>query len=474
MVHDLIIPVENLVRELDAKLVLAMLAARRGFTSFIGARLEIDFRIARFQRSIYLSKSMTQRSLRMFRIMSLLGHHITAWDEEALVHPPEEVYFSRRMSPHSIRYVSDLFAWGEENAQLWRRYPHLPEDIKIHLTGNPRGDMLRPELRGTFAREADELRQEHGRFILINTNFSFVNPFFPEQGLLRQDKVGADGKPEYGRAAIGMERSFVERLHRHKNEIFTSFRQMIPALYRAFPDTTIIIRPHPVENPEVYKDIASACPGMKVINKGNVIPWLLASVAVIHNGCTTGVEAYMLEVPAISYQAAGDRELDNTFYRLPNMLSHQCFSLDELIEMLKAIEAGKTGAASGEERHRLMAYHLASQDGPLACELILDRLEAIDTALASRPLPSLASRLKGTFLATRRRVKKRIKALKPNSKYRPKFQRYRFPEISLAELEARMQRLGSSLHLSPMPEAKQVHRFIFKISPAGRGKISRT
>jgi surface carbohydrate biosynthesis protein len=76
----LIIPVENQVRELDPKLLLAYVAAKRGFSSILGFRREIH--------GIYLSKSMTAASDLMFQIMRKLGHEIVAWDEEALVHLP--------------------------------------------------------------------------------------------------------------------------------------------------------------------------------------------------------------------------------------------------------------------------------------------------------------------------------------------------------------------------------------------------
>ena len=46
----LIIPIENQVRELDPKLLLACIAARRGFSSIIGLHREIDFRIAEHYR----------------------------------------------------------------------------------------------------------------------------------------------------------------------------------------------------------------------------------------------------------------------------------------------------------------------------------------------------------------------------------------------------------------------------------------
>ena len=142
----LIIPVENQVRELDPKLLLACIAARRGFNSVIGFRREMHFHIASFPRGIYLSKSITAASEMMFQIMSKLGHEIVAWDEEALVHLPPETYYSRRLSPSAMGHVSRFFAWGEDNAELWRQYPQLPDGAEIHVTGNPRNDLLRPEL----------------------------------------------------------------------------------------------------------------------------------------------------------------------------------------------------------------------------------------------------------------------------------------------------------------------------------------
>ena len=89
----LLMPVENQVRELDSKLLLACVAARRGFPCIIGSRREMHFHISSFPPGIYLSKSMTAASDLMFQIMRNLGHEIVAWDEEALVHLPPETYF---------------------------------------------------------------------------------------------------------------------------------------------------------------------------------------------------------------------------------------------------------------------------------------------------------------------------------------------------------------------------------------------
>lgn len=464
MAKSLIIPVENQVRELDAKLLLSLIAAERGYTSFIGARRLIDFRIASFPRSIYLSKSMTRRSRKMFRIMSDLGHRIVAWDEEALIHPPDDIYFSRRLDPISIKYVTDLFAWGEENAQLWQRYPDLPPFIRIHLTGNPRGDLLRHEMTGFFDKETRKLKEKYGDFLLINTNFSFVNPFYPEQGLFKQGKSTKKGTPQVGLAGTGMDPSFVERLYRHKTNIFKSFIEMIPWVASNFPDNTVVVRPHPVENPGCYHDMAGNFANVVVTNHGNVIPWILASQAVIHNGCTTGIEAYMLKAVAISYQAARDSILDEEFYKLPNFLSHSCSSLEELKATISSVIAGETGPAAGEDRDRLMSRYLAYQHGPLACELILDIIDDIYDDFADSPAPPRGRQLKGASKALFRRFKKYLKSFKPQSKHRPEFQRYRFPGISVNEVKERLDRLGTVSCHRLSPEVQEISDSIFKIS----------
>ena len=94
---SLIIPVENLVRELDSKLLLACVAAERGFLCTIGSRTEVDFRVAQFSRSVYFSKSMTPKSTLVFYLLRLLGHEIAVGDEESLVYFSPEHYFGHRM-----------------------------------------------------------------------------------------------------------------------------------------------------------------------------------------------------------------------------------------------------------------------------------------------------------------------------------------------------------------------------------------
>ena len=462
----LIIPVENQVRELDPKLLLACIAVKRGFSVVIGSHREIDFRIASFPRSLYLNKSMTKRNLKMFRIMRKLGHEILTWDEEALVHLPAETYYSRRLSPTAIRYNSHLFAWGKDNAELWRNYPDIPENMPIHVTGNPRSDMLRPELRSFYEPEVEQIRKCYGKIILVNTNFNHVNAFFPAQNLF-QPVSDAGEEPQFGKAAVGMDRKFAEGLRDHKEAIFGAFKALIPLLDQSYPDHTIIVRPHPTENQQVYIDLAKTCKKVQVTNEGNVVPWLLATDVVIHNGCTTGVEAYMMDVPAISYRAKVDETYDMGFYRLPNLISHECFDINQLQETLAKILKRELGAASGDERKELVNQHLAAQDGPLACERIVDVLEEKMKNQPELPCPPLSDRLLARSFANWRRLVKYVRKHLPGKHAPPEFHRHRYPGISIQELIHRADRIKQAINDPGEIKAKQIYNQIFLIQPSG-------
>jgi len=457
----LIIPVENQVRELDAKLLLSCVAAERGFPVIIGSRAFVHFEAASFPRGVYLAKSMRSLSNSMFRILRMLGHEIVAWEEEALVHPPAETYFSLRLSPTTIGNVSHIFAWGQENVDLLHQYPKLPEKLPIHITGNPRGDILRPEMRPYFDTEVEKLRKLHGDFILINTNFTEVNPFIPNIGLFVPAKDGRKTSRR-GQSGLGVSREFAEGLWDHKHAILEDFKQLIPALEQAFPRLTIVVRPHPSENFKVYNDIAANCKRVKVIHEGNVIPWLLASKTMIHNGCTTGLEAYALGVPAISYLSTFNEFYDYDFQGLPTKLSYQSFNFSELRDTLAQIPEGKLGAPGGEERRTLIDYYLTAQNGRLACERIVDILEESGYGKSQPPATPLGTRAQGWAFAKLKAAVTNLNMRRPGPN-RLSYHDHRFPPIPIAEIEKKIARFGRLLNRFGNIRVEQHSQHLFRI-----------
>ncbi len=460
----LVIPVENQVRELDAKLLLSCVAAERGFPVIMGSRAYTHFQAASFPRGVYLAKSMRSLSDLMFKILRKLGHEIVAWEEEALVHPPAETYFTLRLSPVTIKLVSHIFAWGQENVDLLRQYPDTPESLPIHITGNPRGDMLRVEMRPYFDAEVERIRKSHGDFILVNTNFTDVNPFIPSVGIFLPSN-DPNKEPKFGQIGKGLSREFAEGLRDHKQATLDAFIKLIPDLQQAFPDLNIVIRPHPSENFTIYHELAAKCERVSVTNEGNVIPWLLAAKVMIHNGCTTGLEAYALSVPAVSYLPTFNEYFDYDFQGLPTKLSHECFDFQALVKTLGHIVSGELAAAEGEQRKALMDYYVAAREGPLACERIVDILEQSGYLKEKPPARPIITFIQAWLYTSVKAMLTKLYMHRPGPN-RKAYHDHRFPELSIAELERRITRFGRLLNRFDNIRVRQHSKHLFQIENA--------
>lgn len=463
--RTLILPVESQVRELDAKLLLACCAVERGYRVVIGSRAFVHFAIAGLPRGIYAAKSMRGMSDLMFRLIHDLGHAIVAWEEEALVHPPAEVFYPLRLSPGTLRHVSHVFAWGEDYRELLDGYPQRPSGLRQHVTGNPRGDMLRPELRAYFDADVRALRAEFGDFVMINTNFTDVNPYLPTLGLFVPPK-DPSRPPRFGQAGKGMPRPFAEGLRAHKQAILGDFLRLIPALEQALPGITLVLRPHPSEDHAVYHALAEKCTRVRVTHRGNVLPWLLACRALVHNGCTTAVESYAMGIPSVAYLATYDPVYDIDFQGLPNRLSTQCFGLEELITALRAILAGNAPAGETPERDRLMDHYVAARTGRLASERILDVLDAAFPR--DRELPPAASwrRLQANLLVRVKATLTKLNMHRPGPN-RAAYHDHRFPRIGVGDVMERVERLGRALGRFGTVRARERGEHLFELFAAG-------
>jgi hypothetical protein len=145
-------------------------------------------------------------------------------------------------------------------------------------------------------------------------------------------------------------------------------------------------------------------------------------------------------VPAVSYRATVNDHYDYGFYRLPNLLSHQCFTFEELCATLGKILAGELGPADGEERRALIDRYLAGLAGPMACERIVDVIEAIAEQGARVAEPTILNKLERWLVTRGLRLARRHVSRIPGAHHKPEFQRHRYPGVSLEELRERLAR----------------------------------
>jgi surface carbohydrate biosynthesis protein len=441
----LIVPVENQLRELDAKLLLSCIAAERGFPVVLGSRAFVHYEVASIPRGVYLAKSMRPLSDRMFDILRKLGHEIVAWDEEALVRAPDSLYWKRRLSDKTIQKVSALFAWGPDDARAFRDYPGYT-GAPIHITGNPRVDMIRREIRPFYDEAAENLRERFGQFVLVNTNFGWNNHFLPNFIQKNNNREGMD--------------EFTKSLIAHRSAIFEYFKEMLPALSKALPESTILVRPHPVESQVPWRKIAGEYGNVKVVSEGTVIPWLMACQALVHNSCTTGIEAFVLGTPAIAYQPVRLESFDD---ELPNSLSHRAFSTDELAQMVRSIASGDLEGNDCPDRWRRIHRHIAALDGPLAAERMVDVLEQAGYADRLPPTSSPSQYLTGWVHTKVRTGVKKINQRRSGHRNSIDYHAQRFPDVTLADLRGKIERLGKQLDRFEKVRIRQISRHIFGI-----------
>ena len=447
----LIIPVETQVREMDAKLLLACVAAERGFPVIIGSRAFVHYKVSSIPRGVYLAKSMRTLSIRMFTILRQLGHEIVAWDEEGLMRWPDSEYYRQRLSPITMGQVSHLIAWGPDNARVFQEYPGY-NGAPIHITGNPRIDLLRRELREYYHRNVDDICNRYGDFVMISTNFGLVNHFFPKLGALKRavetENAGGANPYDVGKG-------------RHKLTLFNSFLALLPALCEALPDYTIVLRPHPSENNQPYCAIAERYENLKIDNDGGISPWLIATKALIANGCTTMIEAAVLGTPAVAYQPVVSDAYDDD---LPNSLSRRAFTTDELCRSVKSIVRGELGALTDKERRKTLDQHIAALDGPLAAERMVDVLEAGEYHLKRPKATPLGEFAKGWVHNTLRTAVKQINMRRPGHRNNLTLHAHRFPDISTNEIVERIARMGALLNRFETIKVTQMSKHIFRIS----------
>lgn len=428
----IIMPVENQVREMDAKILLSCVAAERGYPVLIGSRAYIHFKTASIPRGVYMAKSMKTRSDRMFKILKQTGHDILAWDEEGLLREPDAIYHRWRLSAVAMKHVAFLTTWGEDNARTFREFSGY-SNTPIKVTGNPRIDLLRPELREFYRPEADAVRERFGNFILINTNFSKVNHYYSQLGELKQAVEGKspDKKDPYD---IGK--------GRHKIAIFEHFQKMLPVFCDAFADHTIILRPHPSESHQAWKDLAKGRPNLVVTNEGNVHPWLMAAKVVVANGCTTLVESAILGTAGVNFEPEVVDEYD---FAITRDVSHRVFTLPELLSTVRAIVDGQLGPLDYQTRKAAMDPHIAALEGRLASDRIIDVLDEAGYRDKRPPAPPLSERIDGWYHTHTRMIEKRINMLKPGHRNNITLHDHRYPGITMQEMQAIIRRFSELL-----------------------------
>ena len=453
MTPTIILPMETAARELDAKLVMAAFLADRGAACITGSHARINAILHAFRPGdVYVSQTIVKAKRRIFRIMKAMGLHLAAWDEEGLIWPNADYYRRRRLDPENFAILEHFFCWGEQQAEVVRQT--FPEQApKLRISGNPRQDLYHPAFRPLYAGQVRAIRQELGAVILVNSNFGSVNH-------ARRPYTGLKKTKEDIRALAAYSKHEPEYID-FRYRVFRSFCELVPRMAEAFPERTIVIRPHPSENPAAWEEVATPHENVVVRYDHELIPWLLAAEVVIHNGCTTAVEAAMLERPVVEFRAVENTEWENP---QPRDVSIPARTVEEVIELLQQPEALERERTQVE---RALRHIIAHWNEGFASERIAREL----LELAAKPAPGapLAARVLARQKSRFRALEKRfVGRFMPWKSANPGYIDRKFPPTPVDWVRTRLHQLADLAGL-PKPDIEELGDRIWRITPAEAG-----
>lgn len=329
----LLIPIEIIRRELDSRLLIALrlLLLNSEWEVIIGKTNKVgDFwrtQIKKNQKFIYLSKGMTFSKLFYLNLISKGGFFFLL-DEEGAIFSNFISKVAKRGGTNNdlIKYMSKILFWGENEKKefLDRHYKYLTNE-KIEVTGNPRFDLCKKEYRDYHINKTKNSYVDKN-LIMIDTAFGVYNNIvdinleFEHWKNVKYEK----NRGEYDRHQWLKN---IAPLYEYQKKIFPHFLDGIKYICNNYSDYNFLIRPHPVENLETYKNFFKDISNVVVSNEGSAVEKFINAKLIIHNGCTTAIEALFHEIPSVCFLPLYNEEMVQT---LPSEISYRAFNKIEL------------------------------------------------------------------------------------------------------------------------------------------------
>jgi len=265
------------------------------------------------------------------------------------------------------RYVDLWFTWSETVRDFMLERNVLPPE-RVVVGGPHRFDIYRPELnrllmpRAEFAREYS--LDANRPIVSWATNFTTAKFHVANQEFLLQDWQDL-GVAQLPSLSDPLEFARLDWLARE------GALESVQALMRAYPDAQFILKPHPAEELDYYRAFVEKCrqAEMNVTLVVREYIWdILNAVDVhIHRLCTTGVEAWLLDVPSIELHQFdyGDWSVKIPGAAAEAMQGNDWVTnADQLIERVGFyLDGGKPTAAQMAARERYIQRWLHRVDG---------------------------------------------------------------------------------------------------------------
>jgi surface carbohydrate biosynthesis protein len=428
-------------RDLDPRLLIASHLVEAGVSVMVGQQWTLLDNPGALPPGIVLFKTVNEIQAKNMPFFRQHGHLVAATDEEVL-QCIDDRCFTLAFSPIAATDCDLFLAQSPvHKGAIDRLYPEMKD--KVEIAGNSRIDLLSPRGRLSFAAEAEALKREYGPYILFNTNFGSINSIWKDIATVVNIAASAgavdlnnpESKAEF-KALIGWERK--------------NFDALLPLMHWVVDNVIthrIVIRPHPGERANFWENEFGNHPRVTVIPRSNPHPWIMGSDLVIHTGCTTGLEAVLMDKPTINLKPAEHPAFD----RIVNWANPTFTTWEDAAAAIAAFMDNGGGPLSenAEKYAAILEQYIPGYHSGDAAKAIASRLTAKLKERGAQPGADYRMRFRGEFRVRERGPVQRDKFL-----------------ITRAEFMEHLREARTLTGHTSMPAVETIHESLFLLSPA--------
>ena len=332
MYKYLVIPIEIQKRELLPACNILIEAINKGWSVIIGQKQEIFPFIKKLPFSTWYLKSIVPGEISLLKKLKKHNHTITTLDIEGLITPNIKDSLKTRFSYETIDLADAIFFWGNKQFSLLKKSFNLKKKNKFHITGSP--------IVEEWLKESSKItknKKKNKKKILIIPSFGYANTETKNLNLVYAfDNLGL--KNYY--VNLETKNKFYKELYENitndynsQKLAYLSFKKMIPKLCDVFRDYTIVLRPHPAENKNLWNSLNNI-KNFRIDNTTDSSKQIADSKFIIHFNSTMSVQSAIMGKINIIYC-----DLDKRYKKVINpsvlKLSHFCKNFTELENIIK-------------------------------------------------------------------------------------------------------------------------------------------
>ena len=199
------------------------------------------------------------------------------------------------------------------------------------------------------------------------------------------------------------------------------------------PERAIVIRPHPADNIETWKDNLKEYSNVFIEYEYSATPWIVASACMIHSSCATGTEGFLMNKPVFSYLPYQDHEFVNY---ISNILSDVCNTEQQLLDKVIKVFNKEYNLSTNRNLKMLENKNILDNiDSFESSKMILDYIDKINT-----PYHRGIKKHQLLFFYIKNMFKNLLKKIIGRSTTPDTYDKQKMPGITLKEVNATLEK----------------------------------